>query len=215
MSDSWTQTERAIALLDSFGVGVASSRFLERCEAFRRLCSTWNLAAKLMSKNDIEFGFDGHVADSLSLVPYVAAWASYANGIYVDIGSGGGLPAIPIKLALPTVTVLLIERSSRKVEFLNQVVRQLALESVQIVCGDFPSVDLPQRSRLYTARATERPEQVDRAILGVLQTRDLYLAERRLSDDLLVDVANSVVVSDAFDAAGLRRGRLYRVTTTR
>ena len=53
-----------------------------------------------------------------------------------DLGSGGGLPGIPVALALPGVQHILIERSSKKAAFLRQVVLELNLPHVEVVCAD-------------------------------------------------------------------------------
>src|SRR5439155_7870322 len=49
-----------------------------------------------------------------------------------DVGSGGGLPGIPLKLALPGIRLTLIESDQRKAEFLRDAVRELDLEDVEV-----------------------------------------------------------------------------------
>ncbi|MDQ6823000.1 MAG: 16S rRNA (guanine(527)-N(7))-methyltransferase RsmG [Candidatus Eremiobacteraeota bacterium] len=64
----------------------------------------------------------GHLLDSLTLVPYV-------RGPLVDVGSGGGLPAIPIALAMG-VEITLIESVGKKCAFLEETVRNLGLSGI-------------------------------------------------------------------------------------
>ena len=71
-----------------------------------------------------------HVIDSLSCLLFSPI--RVANNL-IDIGSGGGLPAVPLQMALPKTPVSLIESNGKKTNFLRRVVDELALESVQII----------------------------------------------------------------------------------
>lgn len=55
----------------------------------------------------------------------------------LDLGSGAGLPGIPLAIAAPERSFLLLDRSSRRARFLKQVVRNLSLNHVEVVEGDF------------------------------------------------------------------------------
>ena len=68
-----------------------------------------------------------HLLDSLAVAPHLAG-ASLA-----DVGSGAGLPGIPLALARPDVAVTLIESSHKKATFLRQAAIELALENVEVV----------------------------------------------------------------------------------
>ena len=59
----WSLTKRALELLGESGIPVDSSRFFDLIGVYHRLCSTWNLSAKLLSKGDLVGRFDEHVAD--------------------------------------------------------------------------------------------------------------------------------------------------------
>lgn len=213
MTGPWIQTERAIGLLRTMGFEIESDEFLRRCSDFHRLCSTWNLSAKLMSRGDLETKFDEHVADSLSLVSHVRDWFGTTDGVYVDVGAGGGFPAIPIKLAFPGIPLVLVERSARKSEFLCQAVQRLGLVDVQVSQAEFPKVPLPKARRIYTARATEQPTKVDAAIVSALRLGDLYIAERVVIESVSETGVVVTELHDAFTAARIRRGKLFAVRT--
>lgn len=208
-SSHYPLTERALAILSGLGVSVDGSNFLERVTAFRRLCSTWNLAAKLMSKGDLEDHFDAHVADSLSLVPQIHALPDLH---YVDIGPGGGFPAIPVVMALQDRPCLMLERSQTKVDYLRQAIRSLDLSPLQIIHGQFPCPLNVSARRVYTARAVEKPEIFDSALLSALEPGDVYLMQRAPSATGLSSELRVNEISDAFTGSGLRRGSLYRIS---
>lgn len=70
-----------------------------------------------------------HVADSLSLVPFVAE-AGVREAI--DLGSGGGFPGIPLAIAMPHVRWTLVESVGKKARFLQETVERLALGNVRV-----------------------------------------------------------------------------------
>ncbi len=208
-SSHYPLTERALAILSDLGIAVDGASFLERATAFRRICSTWNLAAKLMSKGDLEEHFDAHIADSLSLVPQIHA---HSDLHYVDIGPGGGFPAIPVVMALQDRPCLLVERSQTKIDYLRQAVRLLGLSSIHVKLDQFPCPLSVAAGRVYTARAVEKPEIFDAALLSTLQPGDIYLMQRAPSTMGLHSEIRVHEISDAFSESALRRGALYRIS---
>ena len=70
-----------------------------------------------------------HVADSLSLIPFVAE--AGARSI-VDLGTGGGFPGVPLAIAMPEVQVMLVDSVGKKVRFLEEVVRELGLANATV-----------------------------------------------------------------------------------
>ncbi len=71
-----------------------------------------------------------HILDSLSLIPPLSI-ESAAH--VVDVGSGGGLPGIPLAITMPEVTFTLVETTRKKALFLSDVVEQLCLDNVTVV----------------------------------------------------------------------------------
>ncbi len=73
-----------------------------------------------------------HVADSLSLLPILA---SLEAKDVLDVGSGGGLPGIPLAIAMPEVRFTLLEATGKKVRFLETVAATLGLANVTVVAA--------------------------------------------------------------------------------
>lgn len=69
-----------------------------------------------------------HVGDALTLLPFIPPTA----GSLVDVGSGGGVPGIPLAIVRPEIQFLLIESTKKKVTFLREVIQQLELGNVQV-----------------------------------------------------------------------------------
>jgi 16S rRNA (guanine527-N7)-methyltransferase len=70
-----------------------------------------------------------HVADSLSLIPFVSEAGATS---VVDLGTGGGFPGIPLAIAMPDVQVLLVDSVGKKVRYLEEVVQRLALTNASV-----------------------------------------------------------------------------------
>ena len=71
--------------------------------------------------------------DRLVVEPLVAVqWMPRGAKSVVDIGSGGGSPAVPLKLAVPELGLRMVESRTRKAAFLREVVRHLALKDVVV-----------------------------------------------------------------------------------
>jgi len=97
---------------------------------FGDLVLKWNETHNLVSATDSERFLPRHLVDSLSVVPFVRGKR------LLDLGSGAGLPGIPVAFAAPDVRVVLLDRSQRKLRFARQAVIELGLENVEVVVAD-------------------------------------------------------------------------------
>lgn len=75
-----------------------------------------------------------HFQDSLALLPFLK---KTPTATIVDVGSGGGFPGIPLKIALPELSVVLIEVTQKKVTFLQQLIQKLDLQKIEIFSQDW------------------------------------------------------------------------------
>jgi len=114
---------------------------------YLRLLVRWNRAYNLTAIRDPQQMVSRHLLDSLSLVPYIHAQR------LADLGSGAGLPGIPLALACPHLQVTLVESNGKKARFLREVVRQLALDNVEIAHSRIEAVAKPAQYPHITARA--------------------------------------------------------------
>jgi len=92
---------------------------------FQQLLIKWQQIQNLVSRETLDLFWTRHVADSLQILNYTSREESF----YLDIGSGGGFPAIPLAIALKEsgASFVLVESNSRKVAFLRAVARELEL----------------------------------------------------------------------------------------
>ncbi len=105
------------------------------------------------------------------------------GGPAIDIGSGGGSPALPLAIARPMVEWVLVESNGRKSLFLEEAVRALGLDKVRVHRGRFEAMESPTRCDLVTCRAVKLELKTQSMILSSLSTKGRFLwfgAEKRL-----------------------------------
>ncbi len=102
----------------------------EKLLAFAALLGKWNKVYNLTALRDEEQVVSHHLLDSLAVLPHLGRVKRLA-----DIGSGGGLPGIPLAIARPDLCVWLIESSQKKSAFQQQVKIELGLDNLRVHCG--------------------------------------------------------------------------------
>lgn len=118
-----------------------------------------------------------HILDSLSLVPSFAARPELSQ--VIDVGSGGGLPALPLAIALPDRKFTLLEATGKKARFLDDTRRALGLDNVGVVserAEDFAQGAGRARFDVVTSRAVSRMSVLLELTLPFLRTGGLCLA---------------------------------------
>lgn len=105
-----------------------------RLHAYLSLLSKWNRIYNLTAVRDENLMVSQHLLDSLAVVPHLDKDTTAIQSL-ADVGSGGGLPGIPLAIARPRLKVTLIESSHKKASFLQQVKIELKLTNVSVHCG--------------------------------------------------------------------------------
>lgn len=132
-----------------------------RLIAFVELLARWNRVYSLTAVREPPAMVGRHLLDSLALVPHVA------GPRVLDVGSGAGLPGIPLAIALPELQFVLLDAASRKTRFLVQAVGVLGLDNVAVVRSRIQQYRPPVKFDTLVARA-------------VASSRDLLEASRHL-----------------------------------
>jgi len=125
VADRETLRQRLDAGLSALGVALddaAIARLIDYVELLER----WNAAYNLTAVRDPAEMVTRHLLDSLAILPHVA------GATLADLGSGAGLPGIPLAIAAPEREILLVDSNGKKARFLREAVRKLALAKARI-----------------------------------------------------------------------------------
>jgi 16S rRNA (guanine527-N7)-methyltransferase len=141
---------------------------------YARLLATEGTVRGLIGPREVSRLWDRHLLNSAAIAPLVPSGARV-----VDVGSGAGLPGIPLALARPDLTVTLLEPLARRVAFLTECVDRLGLERVTVVRGR--AEEGPVRRELggadvATARAVAPLDKLAGWCLPLLRPGGLLLA---------------------------------------
>jgi 16S rRNA (guanine527-N7)-methyltransferase len=117
-----------------------------KLQQYVELLAKWNKVYNLTSVRDPNEMVSRHIIDSLSILPFLE------GDSLLDVGTGAGLPGIPIAIAFPNIAVTLLDTNSKKTRFLQQVKADLGLENVTVVHARVEEATLPKFS-MVTARA--------------------------------------------------------------
>lgn len=110
--------------LDALGLPAALATPLL---AYLALLARWNATYNLTAIRDPRDMVAKHLLDSLAMQPFVRGLRTLA-----DLGTGPGLPGIPLAIATPGLQVTLVESNGKKARFLREAARQLGLGNVQV-----------------------------------------------------------------------------------
>jgi 16S rRNA (guanine527-N7)-methyltransferase len=117
------QLERGVAALGL----VLDHTVLAKLLQYLELLEKWNRVYNLTAIRGQELMVSNHLLDSLAMAPYIKP-----NRV-LDVGSGAGLPGIPLALAKPELEMILLDSNHKKAAFLRQAAAELALANVQVV----------------------------------------------------------------------------------
>ena len=123
------------------------------------LLARWNATYNLTAIRDPAEMVPKHLLDSLAMQPFVRG-----IGTLADLGTGPGLPGIPLAIATPSLQVTLVESNGKKARFLREAVRQLKLANVQVAEARIEAFRPGRSFDAITARALATLPQI--LILG-------------------------------------------------
>jgi 16S rRNA (guanine527-N7)-methyltransferase len=142
------------ALQDDLGRGLAAldldaGALAPPLLAYLALLDRWNRTYNLTAIRDLREMVTRHLIDSLAMHPFVT------DQTLADLGTGPGLPGIPLAIAKPQLRVTLVESNGKKARFLREAVRTLGLANARVAESRAEALQEPGAYDAITARALD------------------------------------------------------------
>lgn len=165
--------QRAVKRLEEgarvLGVGL-SAETVERLALYLETMRRWNRVFNLTAIRDPEEMVTRHILDSLAILSHLPA------GSLIDVGSGAGLPGIPLALVDPARPITLLDRSHKRIDFLTEVAARLALPNVALVCERVEDFRPEERYAVVVARAFASLEDIAKVTDHLLSQAGVIVA---------------------------------------
>jgi len=150
--------------------------------AYLALLIKWNKAYNLTAVRDPDEMVSRHLFDSLSVVSFVAE----SGQTWLDVGSGGGMPGVPLAIMFPDRSFTLLDSNGKKTRFLTQVKLELKLANLEVVHSRVEQFQPAEAFDGITSRAFSSLEDFASWTrhLGNTQTRWLAMKGVQPDDEL-------------------------------
>ncbi|HET9136197.1 MAG TPA: 16S rRNA (guanine(527)-N(7))-methyltransferase RsmG [Candidatus Kapabacteria bacterium] len=125
--------EQLAEICDHSGLSLSSSQ-LDQLSRYEELLRQTNQVVNLISRKDEENILEKHILHSLTVaMPSVVGFEFAKNERIFDIGSGGGLPGIPVKIARPDLSITLCDSIAKKMTAVQNMIAGLSLSGITSV----------------------------------------------------------------------------------
>jgi 16S rRNA (guanine527-N7)-methyltransferase len=148
----------------------------KQISSYKSLLVSWNRTHNLVSKNQVT-KLEEHISDSLSISPFLGENV-------IDLGSGGGLPGIPLAISNPNKKFFLVESNTKKSAFLLNVSTKLQLSNVTVYnqrIEDITADQFPQNLDVV-CRAVGTTESIIGLTKHLFQNRNTSLRLMKTQD---------------------------------
>ena len=125
----------------------------DRFVSYLELLAKWNRTYNLTAIREPERMVTHHVLDALAVLPHLPDESRHPGLRVLDVGSGGGVPAIPLAIARPSWRVVALDSNHKKGAFLQQAVIELRLSNVEVVIARVEDYLPPAPFDVVIARA--------------------------------------------------------------
>ena len=184
-----------------------SSGQLEQFNAYYQELIDWNKRVNLTRITDYEEVQLKHFLDSLTVVLALQALPPNGDLKLIDVGTGAGIPGLPLKIAFPQLKLALLDSAAKKAAFLHHISHKLGLDNVDIIVGRAEEISHQTQYRekfdIVLSRGVAPLATLAELTLPFCTIGGSFIAQKKGDTD--------TEVSQAMEAIGLLGGRLRGV----
>lgn len=149
---------------------------IEKLLTYVREFEKWNKAYNLSAVRDIRHMVARHLLDSLSVVPWFMANKKFSATRIIDVGTGGGLPGIPLAIIFPEKQFTLLDSNGKKTRFLFHVKTLLGLTNVTVENRRVEEFQPEQKFNAVISRAFASLQDMTEGCIHMLEDAGIFLA---------------------------------------
>ena len=144
-----------------------------------------NAVLNLISKHEEKFLWEKHVYDSLGIKLFFEKYSPKVNTL-LDIGTGGGFPAVPIALEYPNIEVFALDSILKKINAIENIKQELSINNLTTICDRAENIE--QKFDIITSRAVATIDILVKYATPLLKKNGYFVAYKsRLADKEISD----------------------------
>ena len=151
-----------------------------------------SLKLNLVSPADRDVLVRRHIWRALSMGPFIEA---IPNKTILDVGSGSGIPAIPLKIYFPMSRFYLLESRRKRANFLRNVIRKLNLEGISVINSRVEDWKDEVIADVVTARSVANPTLLRGWVVSHVHDRSVLVCTLNKSDEFDMEGAKDVLLA--------------------
>lgn len=178
---------------DEMSVSLTENQ-IEKLLGYIREFEKWNKAYNLSAVRDIRQMVDRHLLDSLSVIPWFQETRRNIDNV-IDVGTGGGLPGIPLAIMFPNKKFTLLDSNGKKTRFLFQVKTLLKLDNVTVENRRVEEFIPTQKFNVVISRAFASLQDMTDGCIQMLAAGGVFVAMKGLfPQDELEPIASEIAL---------------------
>ena len=150
-----------------------------------------NSKLNLISKNDEKFLWEKHIFDSLAIEEFFTKFPNAKRETLLDIGTGGGFPAIPIAITYPEIKVYALDSIRKKINAIAQLKEELNIQNLFPICER--AENLTQKFNLITSRAVAPLKTITEYAMPLLEKNGYFIAYKSIKTQEEISDAQKIL----------------------